>query len=102
MASWTLRIRSVLLYELCCLFFTPLCVGAPADEANHKSLFDGRRWFELHDLVASRDTPRFYQGVNGCAFNETHRCEKELGTVIKLHPKSNEATEAHKRLASLY
>jgi Tfp pilus assembly protein PilF len=67
-----------------------------------KSLFEGRRWFELRDSIMGESSPRFYQGVVACAFNEIQRCEKELRAVIRLHPRSNDAVEAHKRLASVY
>ncbi|HEY1270868.1 MAG TPA: hypothetical protein VGF08_02750, partial [Terriglobales bacterium] len=86
----------------CCLVLAPLCLGAPANESDLKSLFDGRRWFELHDSAAQRHTPRFYQGVVACAFNDAHGCKKKLASVIQSHPTSGESIEAHKRLASFY
>src|ERR1700730_16487042 len=102
MASWSQRIRRVLLLAFYCLLLTPLGIGAPTDKANPKSLFDGRRWFELRDSVAGSVVPEFYQGLVACAFNDTRRCEKKLGGIIESRPKSDEPIEAHRRLASLY
>jgi predicted aspartyl protease len=103
MASQTLKISCVLLPGLYCLFLAPSCMGAPTtDQANLKALFDGRHWFELRDSVVDRRTPAFYQGVVACAFNEARRCKNILGSVIRSHPKSDEAIESHKRLASFY
>jgi predicted aspartyl protease len=79
-----------------------ICIGAPGDDANLKLLFDDRRWFELRDSVTAKSAPSFYQGLVACAFNEVRPCEQKLGTVIKSHPGSEEAIEAHRRLASLY
>jgi predicted aspartyl protease len=102
MASWSLRIGRVLLVAFYCLLLTPLGIGAQTDKVNPKSLVDGRRWFELRDSVAGSVVPEFYEGLVACAFNDTRRCEKKLGGIIKPHPKSDEAVEAHRRLVSLY
>jgi hypothetical protein len=100
-ASRNLRIACVFLTGFCCLFLSSRSVGAPADEAKLKILFDGRRWFELRDAVTEKGSPPFYEGVVACAFNETVRCGKKLGSVIKSHPMSDVAFEAHKRLANV-
>jgi hypothetical protein len=103
MASQTLKTSCVLLPGLYCLFLAPSCMGVPTtDQANLKALFDGHRWFELRDSVTDRRTAAFYQGVVACAFNEARRCKNILGSVIRSHPKSDEAIEANKRLASSY
>ena len=102
MASLSLRIRPTLLAGFCFLLVSPVCVGASSDDARLKSLYDGRRWFELRDSVAKGGASVFYQGVVACAFNDARRCEKKLGVIIRSHPKSDEAIEAHRRLASLY
>jgi Aspartyl protease len=44
----------------------------------------------------------FYQGVVAGAFNDLHRCEKKLTTVIKSRPQSDEAMQAHRLLATAY
>jgi predicted aspartyl protease len=92
--------RYLLLAAFFCLFLASLSEAAPANEGDLKSLFDGRRWFELRDSILATKTSLFYEGVVACAFNDAHWCKAKLGAVIKLHPKSDEAIEAHKRLAS--
>ena len=97
-----LGIRCALLSGLFYLALGSICIGAPGDDAKLKLLFNDRRWFDLRDSVSPRGTSAFYQGLVACAFNEIHHCEQKLGTVITSHPKSDEAIEAHRRLASLY
>src|SRR5580693_4534417 len=102
MASLSLRISPALLAGFCFLVVSPVCLGASSDDARLRSLYDGRRWFELRDSVTKGVASAFYQGVVACAFNDARRCQKKLGAVIRSHPKSDEAIEAHRRLASLY
>jgi len=101
MAPWRPKISHALLAGLYCLLHCSVCIGAPADEASLKSLYDRRRWFELRDAVAKGGAPVFYQGVVACAFNDTHVCKKKLEAVAK-SSKADEAIEAHRRLASVY
>lgn len=101
MASGKLRIVYVFLAGFCCLFPCSRSVGAPANEAELKVLFDDRRWFELRDAVTDKGSPAFYAGVVACAFNDIVRCGKKLGSVIQSHPMSDLAFEAHKRLANV-
>jgi predicted aspartyl protease len=102
MASLSLRISAALLAGFCFLLVSPVGLGASSDDARLRSLYDGRRWFELRDSVTKGGASGFYQGVVACAFNDARRCEKKLGAIIRSHPKSDEAIEAHRRLASLY
>jgi hypothetical protein len=51
MASWNLGIRLALLVPLRCLLLFTFCISAHGDDASLKSLYDGHRWFELHDFV---------------------------------------------------
>ena len=102
MASLIRRISPAMLAGFCFLLVSPVSVGASSDDARLRSLYDGRRWFELRDSVARSGASAFYQGVVACAFNDPRRCEKKLGAVIRSRPKSDEAIEAHRRLASLY
>ncbi len=97
----SLRIGPPLWAGLCFLLVSPICFGESGN-ASLKSLYDGRRWFELRDSVEKGGAPVFYQGVVACAFNDSRRCEKKLAAVIRTQPKSEEAIEAHRRLASLY
>jgi hypothetical protein len=85
-----------------CLFLVSCCVAEQRRERDLKSVFDGRRWFELRGSAAGKRASPFYQGVVACAFNDLHRCKAKLGAVIKAHRKSDEAIEAHKRLVSYY
>jgi len=100
MASLNLRISLARLAGFCFLLASPVCLGASTDDARLRSLYDGRRWFELRDSVTKGGASAFYQGV--VAFNDARRCEKKLGAITRSHPKSDEAVEAHRRLASLY
>ena len=85
-----------------CVLSASLCLGAPNDDANLKSLYDGHRWFELRDSVRKNRTPAFYQGAVACAFNDVRRCERRLRDVHKHAPRSDDAVEAHRILASAY
>ena len=44
----------------------------------------------------------FYQGAVACAFNDAHLCEKKFRDVFNSAPRSDEAVEAHRILASAY
>ena len=79
-----------------------LCVAQRANDANLKSLYAGHRWFELRDGVRQDGTSAFYQGAVACAFNDVRRCETELRDVFKHAPRSDDAVEAHRILASAY
>jgi len=84
------------------LALTQTCPAADNDRPDLKSLYDARRWFELRNSVAKGAAPVFYQGAVACSFNDVHRCDKKLGAVIKSRPRSDEAVEAHRVLASVY
>jgi len=92
----------VLVAWLALLALTQTCPAADDDRPDLKSLYDARRWFELRDSVAKGAVPDFYQGAVACSFNDMHRCERKLGAVIKSRPRSDEAAEAHRVLASAY
>jgi predicted aspartyl protease len=79
-----------------------LCVAAPNDNTNLKSLYDGHQWFELRDSISKGGASAFYQGAVACAFNDVRRCEKKFREVFNSAPKSDEAVEAHRTLASAY
>jgi len=65
-------------------------------------LFKNHRWFELRDLVNKGGASEFYQGAVACAFNDVHRCQKSFRRVFSSAPKSDEAIEAHRLLASAF
>ena len=86
----------------CWVLLASLCFGAQEDDANLKSLYDNHRWFELRDSITKVNASAFYQGAIACAFNDVRRCEKEFRDVFNSAPRSNEAVEAHRTLASAY
>lgn len=100
MASLNRRVSSRLLLALCALL--SVSIGAHGADADLKSLYDGHRWFELRDSIEKSGGSAFYQGAVACAFNDLLRCEKTLRTVFNSTPRSDEAVEAHRILASAY
>jgi predicted aspartyl protease len=84
------------------LVLSPRCFGGASDEVSLKALYGGHRWFELRDAVAKGGAPLFYHGAVACAFNDLHRCEKQLASVIKSQPKSDQALQAHRLLTHAY
>jgi Aspartyl protease len=102
MYSGSSRIIPTTFVALCSLLFFFCCVSACADDASLKSFHDGHRWFELRDSVEKYGGSAFYQGAVACAFNDLPRCEKKLRAVFKSVPRSDEAVEAHRILASAY
>lgn len=92
----------VLVAWLALLALTQTYPAADDDRPDLKSLYDARRWFELRDSVAKGAAPDFYHGAVACSFNDMHRCERKLGAVVKSRPRSDEAVEAHRVLASAY
>ena len=52
--------------------------------------------------IRKGDATAFYQGAIACAFNDVHRCEKKFRYVFNSAPRSDEAVEAHRTLASAY
>ena len=101
----TARTGLALLAASSSLLLGPVRLGAPAEAregiATLKSLYEAHRWFGLRDSVRS-GAPPFYEGAVACAFNEVHRCEETLKPVIESSPRSDEAIEAHRLLASAY
>ena len=86
----------------CWALLASLCFGAQKDDTKLKSLYDSHQWFELRDSIRKGGAPPFYQGVVACAFNDARRCEKRLGDLFNSAPRSDEAVEAHRILASAY
>ena len=86
------------LSSLCTVF----CLAAQSGGPDLNSLFDDRRWFELRDVVWSRDTPAFYRVVVSCAFDDLSRAEKQFQQLTTSDPLSPETFEAHGMLASAH
>ena len=78
-----------------------MCVSAPKDDTNLKSLYDSHQWFELRDSVRKGGASAFYQGAVACAFNDVRGCERRFRDVFHSAP-SDDAVEAHRILASAY
>ena len=102
MASLSLRIRAAVLVALCSLLLFTFCIDVHGDDSSLKSLYDGHRWFELRDFIEKEGASAFYQGAVACAFNDLRRCDKKLRAVFNSAPRSDEAVEAHRSLASAY
>ena len=66
MASLNLRISPAMLAGFCFLLVSPVWVGASSDDARLRSLYDGRRWFELRDSVARGGAPPFTKALWMC------------------------------------
>ena len=86
----------------CWVLLASFCFGAQKDDTNLKSLYDNHRWFELRDSIREGGASAFYQGTIACAFNDVRRCEKKFRDVFNSAPRSDEAVEAHRTLASAY
>src|SRR5690348_4058602 len=102
MISLSLRNRPAMLAALCSLPLFTFCISADGDDASLKSLYDGHRWFELRDSIEKAGASAFYQGAVACAFNDLRRCDRQLRAVFNSAPRSDEAVEAHRILASAY
>lgn len=86
----------------CWVLLASLSFGAQKDDSNLKSLYDSHQWFELRDSIRKSSSSVFYQGAVACAFNDVHGCEKKFREVFNSAPRSDEAVEAHRTLASTY
>ena len=86
----------------CWILLASLCFGAQKDDTNLKSLYDSHQWFELRDSVSKGGASAFYQGAVACAFNDVRGCERRFRDVFNSEPRSDEAVEAHRVLASAY
>jgi hypothetical protein len=86
----------------CWVILASLCVAAPNDNTNLKSLYARHQWFDLRDSISKCGASAFYQGAVACAFNDVRRCEKKFHEVFNSAPKSDEAVAAHRTLASAY
>ncbi len=67
-----------------------------------KPLYDQHRWFELREAIQRQEAPTLYKGAVASAFNDAKAAEKYLSQTIQLEPNSDDAEDAHERLADLY
>jgi len=86
----------------CWFFLASLCFGAQKDDTNLRSLYDSHQWFELRNSVRKGGASVFYQGAVACAFNDVRGCERRFRDVFHSEPRSDNAVEAHRILASAY
>ena len=66
-----------------------------------KSLYQEHRWFELRDATSIGGSA-FYRGAVECAFAQLTKCETDLHSVVKSGSSSEDTTEAHRILVSVY
>ena len=86
---------------ICVLLLVPIAIAEePTSEL--KSLYDARRWAELHQALQSRKGPALYGGVIAAVFNDDRRAERILRSVITAAPRSEEAYAAYEWLTHLY
>lgn len=102
MTSLSLRIRAAVLVAWCSLLLFTFCIDVHGDDSSLKSLYDGHRWFELRDFIEKEGASAFYRGAVACAFNDLRRCDKKLRAVFNSAPRSDQAAQAHRILASAY
>lgn len=81
----------------CCVLFVELLTATSARGPDLTALFAGHRWFELRQAVTA-DSALLYRGAVACAFNDTERCDRLLGAVIRAKPKSDDAAAARELL----
>ena len=67
-----------------------------------KAAYTGNQVFVLRDAVSQPTTSIFYKGAVASFANEITTAENDLGTVIKNHPHSDDAYEAHDLLGNMY
>jgi predicted aspartyl protease len=67
-----------------------------------KKLCEAHRLFTLRDAIAGADAPAIYKGTIEAAFNDAQPAERDLGSVAKSAPNSDEAYHAHELLLYLY
>ena len=96
------HLRKISAIASCWILLASPCFGAQEDNSNLKSLYDSHQWFELRDSVRKGVASVFYQGATASAFNNVRRCEKRFRDVFNSAPRSDEAVEAHRILASAY
>jgi hypothetical protein len=88
---------------VCALFAAPHAICEEPRSAGLKSLYDARKWIELHHALENVKGHDLYRGVVAVVFNEDQRrAEKLLLSVIKAAPQSDESYRAYEWLSHLY
>ena len=67
-----------------------------------KKLYDNHDWFQLRQLVRSRNASTFYRGVVAAVSNDVVSAERYLFPVLNSSPASVEAIDAYSLLTQTY
>jgi len=76
--------------------------AANSQNAELKSLYEAHQWFKLRDAVQAKRSSDFFRGVVASAFNDVKQAEKNLKSVIKSAPRSEQASDARALLIYVY
>ena len=77
-------------------------LAAQAQPNSFKAAYDANQVFVLRDAVEQSRTPLFYRAAVEASLNRVLAAEKDLRTVIRKEPHSNDAYEAHDLLGNMY
>jgi predicted aspartyl protease len=83
------------------ILLTGLPAQAQAPDAL-KAAYDANQVFVLRDAVEHFPAPLFYTAAVEASSNRVQAAEKDLGSVIRKAPHSNDAYEAHDLLGNMY
>jgi len=87
----------------CCLAVSYCVVfGADHREPEAKVLYEAHQWFRLRNAIKGTRAASLYRGAVESAFNNSLSAQKDLQTIIKAVPHSEEAYRAHDLLVSLF
>ena len=81
-----------------------LLIGLPtqAQSNSFKAAYDANQVFVLRDAIEHSRTPLFYRAAVEASLNRVQAAEKDLRTVIRKDPHSNDAYEAHDLLGNMF
>ncbi len=77
-------------------------LAAQAQSNSFKAAYYANQVFVLRDAVEHSRTPLFYRAAVEASLNRVQAAEKDLRTVIRKAPHSNDAYEAHDLLGNMY
>jgi tetratricopeptide (TPR) repeat protein len=67
-----------------------------------KAAYDANQVFVLRDAIEHSQAPLFYRAAVEASLNHVEVAEKDLRTVIRQNPHSNDGYEAHDLLGNMY
>jgi predicted aspartyl protease len=88
--------------RLAALLCVLLWISRAIAGADLQSLYNARKWAELHNALQSQKGPALYRGALAAAWNEDRQAERILKSVIASEPDSEEAYDAYEWLAHIY